>query len=212
MFGFFYISQSLSLSCLSPAEVCRSCCNSGTLSQSVLDRHSGYLRQRYGGTLRRFLLWPWLSVLRQEMCTLLMNQAKLRSLSTYIYLCVCGQVSMQTCSLYCQPSPDTPPSNTFIWARTSTLKTGAASAQCVWIQGCVHCIGQLEYTHLWFYFRLHNRLLKARWEQEMTRASSSCLVSVFVSAGFWMKSCRSWFSSYRRRNVWVRTQRMSALI
>ena len=56
---------------------------------------------------------------------------------------------------------------------------------CVWTRGCMHCICQLGCTRLWFYFRPHKRLPllgpKARRQQEMTRASSYSLVSVFVS-------------------------------
>ena len=55
----------------------------------------------------------------------------------------------------------------------------------VWTRGCMHCICQLGCTRLWFYFRPHKRLPllgpKARRQQEMTRASSYSLVSVFVS-------------------------------
>lgn len=97
MLVFPLLSISISLS-LSPAQVCRSCSNPGTLPQSLLHRHSGYLRQRYGGTLQHIPLWPWLSVLRQEMFEWAVNEsswAVLSSLSLYIYIykgvsaCVC---------------------------------------------------------------------------------------------------------------------------
>lgn len=86
-------------------------------------------------------------------------------MSSCVCVCVFWQVSTQTYSQSCQPSLDTLPSNTFIWARTSTSKTGAVSALChallqlfmdipyahdcvcIWAQTCLHCICQLEYTH-----------------------------------------------------------------
>ena len=51
-----------------------------------------------------------------------------------------------------------------------------------------------------------------KWLAPAHTASSLCLSPRCLSAGFWMKSCRSWFSSYRRRIVWVRNTEMSAFI
>lgn len=98
MLVFPLLSISISLS-LSPAQVCRSCSNPGTLPQSLLHRHSGYLRQRYGGTLQHIPLWPWLSVLRQEMFEWAVNEsswAVLSSLSIYIYIRVLVLVCVLT--------------------------------------------------------------------------------------------------------------------
>lgn len=118
----------LLLPCFSSATICRSCCDPGTLPQSVLHRYSRYLWQRYQDIPQHISHCDldFQFACRNGLSGLLMSHALLM----HACACVCWQVLMQTCSQYFLPSRGTPPWNTFMWARTSTSKTGAASAPC----------------------------------------------------------------------------------
>lgn len=213
------VSPSLSLS-VSPAKSCRSCCNSGTLPSSLLCRHSGYLWQRYSDTLQHILLWPWLFVLEQLRFQWAVNGSS--HVKLYISVCVCLLTGLDGDLLTVLPALSRHPSLKHLHlgknfniknrcCRWFMSRFTEAICVCMRTQAHMHCMCQLEYTCLWFYFHFHERLpllgQTAPWHRKLLMpahpASSLCLTPWFLSAGFWMKSCRSWFNSYRRRNVWV---------
>ncbi len=217
---------------VSAAEVCWSCCNPGTLPQSLLYRHSGYLRQRYDGTLQHIPLWPWLSVLRQEMFVTVDESSCVKlslSLSLSLSVCVCVCVDRSRCRFAHSVAG---PLQTSV---PQTPSSGQELQHQKQVQLVLHVLLHCSYECVWFsvfeddgtcatHASLNLRVSDfssvlisgcccpgrqlaggRKWVAPAHPASCVCLCPRFVSAGFWMKSCRSWFSSFRRRIVWVRT-------
>lgn len=192
----------------SPAEVGGSCCNPGAPPQSLLHRHAGSLRQRYGGTsccpqAQDARASPPIMNCVTHWIYLVCLTSACKSVRACVCLCVdrtrCRPARSAAGSLQTSV-PQTPSPGQELQHQEQVRPASRFTAVCVSVCACV-TVGACECAtsaRLCSLSPAPSPPPSVCWQQEVT---SHSLLSLFPSTGFWTRSCRSWLRSYKRRSV-----------